>query len=113
MDGLVYATGHFRNGVLLAPVTAQLVADAMLSGRIDPALDAVGPQRFEGAVSEPRDWLEWQRDHAAALAALQEAQRAYHRVAVAAVDSRQSAVGSRRSTSTMQRGARGCSRRRG
>jgi glycine oxidase len=48
MPGLVYATGHFRNGVLLAPVTAQLVADAMLSGRIDPALDAVGPGRFEG-----------------------------------------------------------------
>ena len=48
MEGLVYATGHFRNGVLLAPVTAQLVADAMLSGRIDPALEAVGPQRFEG-----------------------------------------------------------------
>ena len=48
MDGLVYATGHFRNGVLLAPVTAQLVADAMLSGRIDPALEAIGPQRFEG-----------------------------------------------------------------
>ena len=48
MDGLVYATGHFRNGVLLAPVTALLVADAMLSDRIDPALEAVGPQRFEG-----------------------------------------------------------------
>jgi len=48
MPNLVYATGHYRNGVLLAPVTAQLVADAMLSGRIDPALDAVGPQRFEG-----------------------------------------------------------------
>jgi glycine oxidase len=48
MEGLVYATGHFRNGVLLAPVTAQLVADAMLSGRIDPALEAIGPQRFEG-----------------------------------------------------------------
>jgi hypothetical protein len=28
-------------------------------------------------------WAEWQRDHAAALAALQEAQRAYHRVAMA------------------------------
>jgi hypothetical protein len=43
-------------------------------------------------------WADWQRDHAAALAALQEAQRAYHRVAVAsqsAVDSRQSAVDSR------------------
>ena len=37
-------------------------------------------------------WAEWQREHAAALAALQEAQRAYHRVAV---DSLQSAVGSR------------------
>jgi glycine oxidase len=48
MPGLMYATGHFRNGVLLAPVTAQLVADAMLEGRIDPALDAIGPQRFEG-----------------------------------------------------------------
>jgi hypothetical protein len=24
-------------------------------------------------------WVEWQREHAAALAALQEAQRAYHR----------------------------------
>jgi glycine oxidase len=45
---LVYATGHFRNGVLLAPVTASLVADAVLDGRLDPALAAIGPQRFEG-----------------------------------------------------------------
>jgi glycine oxidase len=48
MANLMYATGHFRNGVLLAPVTAQLVADALLDGRSDPALAAVGPQRFEG-----------------------------------------------------------------
>jgi glycine oxidase len=48
MPNLMYATGHFRNGVLLAPVTAQLVADALLEDRIDPALDAIGPQRFEG-----------------------------------------------------------------
>ena len=26
LDGLVWATGHFRNGILLAPVTAELVA---------------------------------------------------------------------------------------
>jgi hypothetical protein len=39
-------------------------------------------------------WSEWQRDHAAALAALQEAQRAYHR---AAVGSGQSAPGSQQS----------------
>ena len=43
---VMYATGHFRNGVLLAPLTAQLVADAILGGRVDPALEAIGPHRF-------------------------------------------------------------------
>jgi glycine oxidase len=43
---LMYATGHYRNGVLLSPLTAQLVADAMLDGRVDPALAAVSPARF-------------------------------------------------------------------
>jgi glycine oxidase len=43
---LMYATGHYRNGVLLAPLTAQLVADAMLDGRMDPLLEMVGPARF-------------------------------------------------------------------
>ena len=43
---LMYATGHFRNGILLAPLTAQLVADAMLEGRSDPLLDLVNPARF-------------------------------------------------------------------
>jgi glycine oxidase len=46
VPNVMYATGHFRNGILLAPLTAQLVADALLSGRIDPALDSIGPQRF-------------------------------------------------------------------
>ena len=46
MPNLVYATGHFRNGVLLAPLTAQLVADALLDGRIDSALARVSPVRF-------------------------------------------------------------------
>jgi glycine oxidase len=43
---LMYATGHYRNGVLLSPLTAQLVADAMLDDRADPALAAVSPARF-------------------------------------------------------------------
>jgi glycine oxidase len=43
---LMYATAHYRNGILLAPVTAAIVADAMLDNRIDPALAAVSPQRF-------------------------------------------------------------------
>ncbi|MCU1384895.1 MAG: Glycine oxidase ThiO [Acidobacteria bacterium] len=46
MPALMYATGHYRNGVLLAPLTAQLVADAMLENRIDPLLAAVSPSRF-------------------------------------------------------------------
>ena len=46
VPNVMYATGHFRNGVLLAPLTAQLVADAVVSGRVDPVLDAIGPQRF-------------------------------------------------------------------
>ena len=46
VPNVIYATGHFRNGVLLAPLTAQLVADAVLSGRLDPSLAPIGPERF-------------------------------------------------------------------
>jgi glycine oxidase len=44
--GLMYATAHYRNGVLLAPLTAQLVADAIVDGRIDPDLSMTAPGRF-------------------------------------------------------------------
>ena len=47
--GLVHATGHYRNGVLLAPLTARLVADLVLDGREDPLLAAVSPARFVAA----------------------------------------------------------------
>jgi glycine oxidase len=42
MPGLVYATGHFRNGALLAPLTADLVADIIRapSAVVPPALSA-------------------------------------------------------------------------
>lgn len=46
MPGLVYATGHYRNGVLLAPLTARAVADLVLDNREDPLLTAAAPQRF-------------------------------------------------------------------
>ena len=46
MPNLMYATGHYRNGVMLAPLTAQLVADALLDNRIDPMLAPVSPSRF-------------------------------------------------------------------
>jgi glycine oxidase len=46
VPNLVYATGHYRNGVLLAPLTAQLVADALLDNKIDPILERTSPKRF-------------------------------------------------------------------
>jgi len=46
LPNLVYATGHYRNGVLLAPLTAQVVADLMLDNKTDPLLAAVMPSRF-------------------------------------------------------------------
>ena len=46
LPGLFYATGHFRNGVLLAPLTAQLVADYVLDGKRDAALEATSLSRF-------------------------------------------------------------------
>ena len=49
LPGLVYATGHYRNGILLAPLTAALVADLVLDGQDDPALDMMAPSRFGDA----------------------------------------------------------------
>jgi glycine oxidase len=46
MPNVMYATGHFRNGVLLCPLTAQLVARAMIDDADDSAFCAIGPQRF-------------------------------------------------------------------
>jgi glycine oxidase len=33
-DGLVWATGHYRNGVLLAPLTGEIVADILTGERV-------------------------------------------------------------------------------
>jgi glycine oxidase len=48
MPDVMYATGHYRNGVLLSPITAQLVANALLEKRVDPALAVFSPARFGG-----------------------------------------------------------------
>jgi glycine oxidase len=46
VPGLVYATGHYRNGILLAPLTAMLAADVILDGGADPLLALTRPARF-------------------------------------------------------------------
>jgi glycine oxidase len=46
VPGVLYATGHYRNGILLAPVTAAIVA-ALLEGKKPPVpIDAYSPFRF-------------------------------------------------------------------
>lgn len=46
VPGLVHASGHYRNGVLLAPITAALVAGFVLDGARDPMLEALAANRF-------------------------------------------------------------------
>jgi glycine oxidase len=46
IGGLVWATGHHRNGILLAPATAEIVADALAGG-------ADAPQAFSAARFAP------------------------------------------------------------
>jgi len=33
IDGLFYATGHYRNGILLAPLTGELISEAIISSQ--------------------------------------------------------------------------------
>ncbi|HLB21487.1 MAG TPA: glycine oxidase ThiO [Solirubrobacteraceae bacterium] len=48
LRGLMWATGHHRNGILLAPLTAQLVCRALAGEQQDddPAMAACDPRRF-------------------------------------------------------------------
>jgi glycine oxidase len=46
IDGLFYATGHYRNGILLAPVTGELIAEAVVEGHVSPLLAAFSLNRF-------------------------------------------------------------------
>ncbi len=45
VPGLAVATGHYRNGVLLAPLTALAVAALLAGGDVPSALSGFGPQR--------------------------------------------------------------------
>ena len=44
--GLVLASGHFRNGVLLSPITAELVVDFLLGKGIPEDAEAFRPERL-------------------------------------------------------------------
>ena len=46
LAGLHWATGHHRNGILLAPVTADIVVDGLTTGGGEPVAPAFGAARF-------------------------------------------------------------------
>ena len=43
--GLVIATGHFRNGILLAPITGQIIAELIVNGDSSISLEPFRPDR--------------------------------------------------------------------
>jgi glycine oxidase len=48
LPGLVLATGHYRNGVLLAPVTGDAIAELLDTGSLPAAAEPFGVDRFSG-----------------------------------------------------------------
>jgi glycine oxidase len=50
IEGLVYATGHYRNGILLAPITGELIAKAIVEGEAPALLKAFSPGRFHSSA---------------------------------------------------------------
>jgi glycine oxidase len=56
LDGLVWATGHWRNGVLLAPITGDAVAELLAEGSVPDEIAPLSPARFApGRASRPRE----------------------------------------------------------
>ncbi|HET6861758.1 MAG TPA: glycine oxidase ThiO [Pyrinomonadaceae bacterium] len=49
IGGLIYATGHYRNGILLAPLTGELMAETVVNGRIPSEVASFSPNRFKFA----------------------------------------------------------------
>ena len=45
-ENVTVATGHFRNGILLAPITGELIAESIIEGQAGEALAPFSPERF-------------------------------------------------------------------
>lgn len=52
LDGLLLATGHYRNGVLLTPVTGDALAHALATGELPEVARPFTPKRFSPALTE-------------------------------------------------------------
>ena len=52
IDGLVFATGHYRNGILLAPVTAKLIGEWIAERRTSFDWETFSPLRFRSRTAD-------------------------------------------------------------
>ncbi len=52
--GLLIATGHFRSGVLLAPITAKLISEFILEKTPSVDWEKFSPMRFQAAKESAR-----------------------------------------------------------
>ena len=48
LPGLIAATGHYRNGVLLTPITADAIAELLIDGDLPDYAAPFSPERFGG-----------------------------------------------------------------
>jgi glycine oxidase len=46
LRGLILATGHYRNGVLLTPITAEVITKLIMTGELDPIAAPFTLDRF-------------------------------------------------------------------
>ncbi|HUH07153.1 MAG TPA: glycine oxidase ThiO [Egibacteraceae bacterium] len=53
IDGLIVATGHYRNGVLLTPVTADAIAELLSTGHAPEVIAPFSVDRFVARVGDP------------------------------------------------------------
>jgi glycine oxidase len=51
LDNLLFATGHFRNGILLAPITARILTQVIVEGELPEISTPFSPARFHQAVA--------------------------------------------------------------
>src|SRR5260370_38128778 len=52
LDGLLIATGHFRSGILLAPITAKLMREWITEQRFSVDWERFSPLRFEAQATK-------------------------------------------------------------
>ncbi|MFG2118532.1 glycine oxidase ThiO [Streptomyces sp. NPDC048710] len=52
LDGLLLATGHYRNGVLLTPVTGDVLAELLVGGELPEEARPFTPKRFGTVLME-------------------------------------------------------------